>query len=98
MPHPYGMSGGTRATFTGAVLEYALRAGFTGQGPSTLIAYTAQGEHPVDLPNTNPYEAMIDHVLACLTGQDDNLIEPASALAALELTLDVQGRLTHPAV
>jgi predicted dehydrogenase len=26
MPHPYGMSGATRATFDGAVLEYAIRA------------------------------------------------------------------------
>jgi UDP-N-acetylglucosamine 3-dehydrogenase len=95
MPNTYGMSGGTRATFTGAVLEYAIRAGFTGQGPSTLTAYTAQGQHPIDLPSTSPYEAMIDHVLACLNGQADNLIEPASALAALELTLDVQHRLIH---
>jgi hypothetical protein len=37
--------------------------------------------------------AMIDHVLACLTGRASNLIEPASA-PALELTLDVQSRLT----
>jgi hypothetical protein len=29
--------------------------------------------------------------------QADNLIEPASALAALELTLDVHHRLTHRA-
>jgi hypothetical protein len=36
---------------------------------------------------------MIDHVLACLTGRASNLIEPASA-PALELTLDVQSRLT----
>jgi len=40
---------------------------------------------------------MIDHVLACLTGQAGNLIEPASALPALELTLDVHQRLTSPA-
>jgi predicted dehydrogenase len=33
MPQPYGMRGGWRATFTGAVLEYAMRAGFTGHGP-----------------------------------------------------------------
>ena len=97
MPQLYGMSGGTRATFTGGVLEYALRAGFTGQGPSTLTAYTAEGQHPIDLPSTSPYEAVIEHVFACLTGQADNLIEPASALAALELTLDVQHRLTQTA-
>jgi hypothetical protein len=34
-------------------------------------------------------------VLACLAGQVDNLIEPASALAALDLTLDVHQRLTR---
>jgi hypothetical protein len=40
---------------------------------------------------------MIDHVLACLTGSAGNLIEPASALLALELTLEVHQRLTQPA-
>jgi hypothetical protein len=40
---------------------------------------------------------MIDHVLACLAGRADNLIEPDSALAALELTLDIQDRLTQSA-
>jgi hypothetical protein len=40
---------------------------------------------------------VIDHVLACLHGHADNLIEPARALAALELTLDVHQRLTQAA-
>jgi predicted dehydrogenase len=97
MPQPYGMRGGWRATFTSAVLEYAMRAGFTGQGPATLTEYTPDGETPIDLPPTSSYEAMIDHVLACLTGHADNLIEPASALPALELTLNVHQRLTQPA-
>jgi hypothetical protein len=44
-----------------------------------------------------PYAAMIDHVLACLTSRAENRIEPASALPALELTLDVHHRLTQPA-
>jgi predicted dehydrogenase len=95
MPQPYGVRGGYRATFTAAVLEYAMRAGFTGQGPSTLTEHTAQGEQPIDLPDASPYSAMIDHVFACLTGQADNLIEPASALDALELTLDVHNHLTQ---
>lgn len=98
MPTPYGMRGGFRATFTGGLLEYAIRAGFTGQGPSTLTEYTAYGDSRIDLPSTSPYTAMIDHVLACLDGRADNLIEPASALVALELTLDVHNRLTHPKV
>ena len=97
MPRPYGMRGGWRATFTGAVLGYAMQAGFTGQGPATLTEYTAGGEHPISLPAASPYEAMIDHVLACLTGSAGNLIEPASALLALELTLEVHQRLTQPA-
>ena len=98
MPQPYGVRGGWRATFSGAVLEYAMRAGFTGQGPATLTKVTADGEWPIDLPAASPpYAAVIDHVLACLSGQADNLIEPASALAALELTLDVHQRLTQAA-
>jgi hypothetical protein len=40
---------------------------------------------------------MIDHVLACLTRHDDNRIEPASALPALELTLNIHHRLTQSA-
>jgi predicted dehydrogenase len=96
MPKPYQMRGGWRATFTSAVLEYTMRAGFTGQGTSSLTEYTADGEHAIDLPDTSPYAAMIDHVLACLAGQAGNLIEPASALPALELTLAVHQRLTRP--
>jgi len=98
MPMPYGMRGGWRASFTGSVLEYAMRAGFTGQGPATLTEHTADGEQPIDLPAAGPpYAAVIDHMLACLAGRAENLIEPASALPALELTLDVHQRLTQPA-
>jgi predicted dehydrogenase len=97
MPQPYGMRGGYRATFADAVLEYAMHAGFIGQGPSTLIEYTADEDHAVELPTTSPYATMIDHVLACLNGRADNLIEPASALLALELTLEVHQRLIQPA-
>ena len=97
MPQPYGVRGGWRATFTSAVLEYTMRAGFTGQGPSTLIEHTTESERAIDLPDADPpYAAMIDHVLACLQGDADNLIEPASALPALELTLDLHQRLTKP--
>src|SRR5215471_2264665 len=48
MPPPYGIRGGWRATFAGAVLEYAMRAGYTGQGPATLTEYTAAGAQPID--------------------------------------------------
>jgi predicted dehydrogenase len=98
MPEPYGIRGGWRATFTGGVLEYAMRAGFTGEGPATLTEHTGDGDRPIDLPAaTPPYAAMIDHVLACLAGRADNMITPASALPALELTLDVHRRLTEQA-
>jgi predicted dehydrogenase len=95
MPRPYQMRGGWRATFTDAVLEYAMSAGFTGQGAATLTEHTTDGERAIELPDINPYAAMIDHVLACLAGDDDNRITPASALPALELTLNVHHRLTH---
>jgi predicted dehydrogenase len=96
MPQPYQVRGGWRATFPSAVLEYAMRAGFTGQGPATLTEHTADGERPIGLPDAGPpYAAVIDHTLACLTGRARNLIEPASALPALELTLDVHQRLTQ---
>jgi hypothetical protein len=98
MPPPYGIRGGWRATFPGAVVEYTMRAGFTGHGPATLTEYTADGERAIDLPtDSSLYAAMIDHVLACLTGRAENRIEPASALPALELTLDVHRHLTQPA-
>src|SRR5262249_34824441 len=98
MPQPYGARGGWRATFPSAVLEYTMRAGFTGQGPATLTEHTADGERPIGLPDAGPpYAAVIDHVLACLTGDAGNLIAPASALPALELTLNVHQRLTRAA-
>lgn len=97
MPQPYGMRGGWRATFTSGVLEYAMSAGFSGQGLASLTEHTARGERPIELAETSPYTAMIDHVLACLTGHVDNRIDPASALPALELTLDIHRSLTQPA-
>jgi UDP-N-acetylglucosamine 3-dehydrogenase len=95
MPKPYGWRGGYRVTFTSAVLECTAQAGYTGQGTSVLTEYTDNGQRAIDLPDTSPYAAMIDHVLACLNGQSENRIEPATALPALELTLDVHHRLTR---
>jgi predicted dehydrogenase len=98
MPQPYQVRGGWRATFPRAVLEYAMRAGLTGEGSSSLTEVTAETERPIDLPDTGPpYAAVIDHALACLTGDATNLIEPASALPALQLTLEVHQRLTQTA-
>jgi predicted dehydrogenase len=95
MPQPYGMRGGWRATFTDGVLEYTISADFTGQGPTTLTEYTTNGDRTIELPATSPYAAMIQHVLSCLAGDADNLIEPASALPALELTLNIHERLNN---
>jgi len=53
-----------------------MRAGFTGQGPRSLIEYTADAERPIELPSASPYAAMIDHVLACLNGHTDNQLRP----------------------
>jgi hypothetical protein len=65
------------------MLEYTTRAGFTGQGLTTLTEVTADGERPTDLPDTGPpYAAVIVHTLACLTGHAGNLIKPASATVA----------------
>jgi len=98
MPQAYGVRGGWRATFPGAVLEYAMRAGFTGQGPATLTEVTPGGERAIGLPDAGPhYAAVIGHTLACLAGYADNLIEPVTAFVALELTLDVHQRLTQAA-
>jgi hypothetical protein len=57
--------------------------------------HTSNGERSLELSGTSPYDAMIDHVLACLTGDAENLIEPASALPALELTLQVHEQLNQ---
>ena len=54
MPQPYEIRGGYRATFTDAVLEYEMRAGNTGQGPSTLTETSADGEHPSTCPAPGP--------------------------------------------
>jgi predicted dehydrogenase len=96
MPQPYGVRGGWRATFTDGLLEYAMSAGFTGQGPATLTEHTSESERPLELSSRSPYDAMIDHVFASLTGNAENLIEPASAIPALELTLQVHERLNQP--
>ena len=68
----------------------------TGQGTATLTKHTSDGENPIDLPTDSSYQAMIDHVLACLTGQADNLVEPASTLPTRELIPEAHRRLTQP--
>ncbi|MGH3736620.1 MAG: Gfo/Idh/MocA family protein [Micromonosporaceae bacterium] len=94
MPTPYGVAGGYRATFTDAVLEHAYTAGFTGQPEAPVTTeHTSRGRLELDLPTTDTYTAVIDHVLDCLNGRAANRLAPASVLDTLELTLDLHHQL-----
>ena len=62
---------------------------------ATFTGFTTGGERPSTC--RPPCAAVIDYVPACLNGHAGNLIEPASALPALELTPDVHQRLTQTA-
>jgi hypothetical protein len=88
---PPRAAGGYRATFTGAVLEYAYTAGFTGQPSApTLVEHTERGRRDLELPTVDTYAAAaINHVLDCLHGRATNHIAPASVLDTLGLTLDI---------
>ncbi|WP_433579672.1 Gfo/Idh/MocA family protein [Nocardia brasiliensis] len=93
MPMSYGARGGYRATFADAVLESASTQGYDGKPDSVVTVYTADDVKRIDLPGGDPYTSMIEHVLACLRAEATNLITPASALAALELTLQIDQRV-----
>ncbi|MFJ6697966.1 Gfo/Idh/MocA family protein [Streptomyces sp. NPDC091272] len=88
-PMPWGGRGGWTAAFTDGVLESVSTMGYDGKPVTTLTACTADGTREVDLEPADQYTAMINHVLAVLAGEADNLITPAGALEALELTLRV---------
>ncbi|MGK5551749.1 Gfo/Idh/MocA family protein [Actinomadura kijaniata] len=93
-PVAFGMSGGFRASFTGATLVRSF-SGAPGNGMTgTLTEYTARGTRTVGLPERDTYAAVIDHVLDCLEGRADNRISPASVLDGLKVTLDVHHALT----
>ena len=90
MPVPYGVQGGYRATFTDGVLEHTFTADFTGQAPHAVVhEHTARGHREVTAAGSDSFTAAIDHVLACLQGEDINQLTPASVLDSLKLTLDV---------
>jgi predicted dehydrogenase len=94
MPRPYGVQGNWRAVFTGGVLESIWTAGYEGRARTELTEYTDHGSRTIDLPETDAYAAVIDHVIACREGNAINRLAPASVLDALELTLDVHHALT----
>ncbi|MFF4605138.1 Gfo/Idh/MocA family protein [Streptomyces sp. NPDC001339] len=93
MPKSYGLRGNSRIVFADAVLETDFTGGFDGQGRTRLVEYTDAGQRPVDLPERNTYAAVIDHVLACLTGKETSRITPQSALDGLQLTLDIRQKI-----
>ncbi|QHC24579.1 Gfo/Idh/MocA family protein [Streptomyces sp. GS7] len=93
MPMSWGARGGYTATFSDGVLEAVSSMGFDGKPSGTLTACTGEAVRELDLPPADQYAAMIDHVLACLRGEADNEIAPATVLDALQLTLDIDHRI-----
>ena len=89
MPMAWGARGGYTATFHHGVLESLSSFGYDGKPQATVTAYTADRAEQLQLADADQYTAMIDHVLACLRGEDDNQITPASVLNTLTLTLDI---------
>lgn len=96
MPQPYGSRGGYRATFTGGVLEYDFAAGFTGQTVSPVVhEYTDEGHRELPVGGPDAYTAVIDHVLACLRGEEVNQLAPSTVLDSLRLTLELHEAVTQ---
>jgi predicted dehydrogenase len=93
MPKPYGLRGGSRATFSDAVLESSWTAGYDGRPSTTLTEYTDQGQRTIDLPDSDAYTAVIEHVIACMQGRAASRLSPASVLDTLRVTLDVHHAL-----
>jgi predicted dehydrogenase len=93
-PIPYGVRGGYRAVFTGGVLESTWTAGYEGSGPTVLTEYTEEGVCQIDLPESQGYAVVVDHVFACLEGRETSRIAPDSVLDTLQLTIDVHNALT----
>jgi UDP-N-acetylglucosamine 3-dehydrogenase len=91
------MRGGYRATFTDAVLESSWAAGYDGRPSTTLTEYTDQAARTIDLPDSDTYTAVIDHVIACLQDRAASRLSPASVLDTLRVTLDVHDALNRRA-
>lgn len=94
MPAPYGVQGNWRAVFAAGVLESAWTAGYDGRARTELTEYTDQSSRGIELPDTDAYATVIDHVIACREGKAASRLTPASVLDALQLTLDVHHALT----
>jgi hypothetical protein len=96
LPKPYGMRGGYRAVCPEGAIESSWTAGYDGRPTTTLTEYTQQDQREVDLPASDAYAVVIDHVIACCQGRDTPRLSPASVLDALQLTLDVHTALAAP--
>jgi predicted dehydrogenase len=88
LPKPYGMRGGTRATFSDAVLESGWTAGYDGRPSTTLTEYTDKAQRTIDLHPSDAYTAVIEHVVASIQGRATSRLSPASVLDTLRVTLD----------
>jgi len=96
MPQPYGSRGSYRATSTGGVLEYDFAAGFTGKVVSPVVhEYTDDGHRELPGEGSDAYTAMIDHLLACLRGEEVNQLAPSTVLDSLRLTLELHEAVTR---
>ena len=93
MPKTYGLQGGYQAVFSDAAVESTWTAGWDGRPTSTLTEYTGEGVRNIDLPNIDAYTAVINHVLACLEGNSNSRLAPASVLDSLHLAVDIQHKL-----
>jgi predicted dehydrogenase len=94
IPKTYGLRGGYQAVFSDAAVESTWTAGWDGHPTSTLTEYTSAGVRNIELPNIDAYTAVINHVLACLEGNSNSRLAPASVLDSLQLTLDIHHKLT----
>lgn len=94
MPMSYGSRGGFRATFDDGVLDSVFGQGLDGKPDAVVTVYTAAGSEVIDLPASDPYTAMIEHVLAVLRGEAENTIGPETVLATLDSTLRIQAAAT----
>jgi predicted dehydrogenase len=93
MPKPYGLRGGLRATFGDAVLESSWTAGYDGRPTTTLTEYTDEGRRTIELPDSDAYTAVIEHVIACIQGLAASRLSPDSVLDTLRVTLDIHHAL-----
>jgi hypothetical protein len=79
------------------VLEHNFVAGYTGQVPDPVVdEFTDIGHRELPAEGPDAYTAMIDHVLACLRGEEVNQLDPTSVLDSMRLTLDVHQAVNRP--